>query len=49
MTYDAARYIIRAHEVVGHTSARKTHQKLLQEVCGITQDDVGELLLSDCR
>ena len=46
MTYDAAQHIIRVHEAIGHTGARKTHQKLLQEVYGISQDDVQELLPS---
>ena len=48
MTYDAAQHIIRAHKVIGHGGARKTHQKLMQEVYGISQDNVEELLPS-CR
>ena len=44
MTYDAAQHIIRVHEAIGHTGVRKTHQKLLEEVYGITQEDVAALV-----
>ena len=47
-TYDAAHHIIRIHEAIGHTGARKTHQKLLEEVYGISQNDV-EALLPACK
>ena len=45
-TYDAAQHIIRAHRAIGNTGPRKTHQKLSQEVYGISQDDVEELIPS---
>ena len=35
-TYDAARHIIRIHEAIGHPGVRKTHQKLVEEVYGIS-------------
>ena len=44
ITHNVAQHIIRTHEAIGHTGARKTHQKLLQEVYGVSQDDVEELL-----
>ena len=47
-TYDAAQHIIRVHEGIGHAGIRKTHQKLLEEVYGISQDDVGALM-SSCK
>ena len=43
-TYDAAHHIIQAHEVIGHTGTRKTHQKLMETVFDISQDDVEELI-----
>ena len=44
ITYDAVNYIARAHDAIRHTGARKTHQRLLKEVYGISQDDVEALL-----
>ena len=48
MTYDAVDHIAWAHDVIGHAGARKTHQRLMREVYGISQDDV-EALLPGCK
>ena len=44
MTYNAAQYIVRFHDAIGHNGVRKTHQKLVEEVYGISQEDVAQLL-----
>ena len=44
LTYNAAQHIIHIHEAIGHSGIRKTHQKLLEEIYGIAQEDVAELL-----
>ena len=48
MTYNTVDYITRAHNAIGHTGARKTHQRLIKEVYGISQDNV-EALLPGCK
>ena len=45
-TYDAADHIIRIHEELVHAGNRKTHQRLQEQVYGITEDDVVALLPS---
>ena len=47
-TYDAAQHIIHIHNAIGHPGIRKTHQKILTQVYGISQEDVGALL-SACK
>ena len=48
MTYDAVDHIARAHDAIGYAGSRKTHQRLMKEVYGISQDDV-EVLLPGCK
>ena len=36
MTYNAAQYIVQFHDAIGHNGVRKTHQKLVEEVYGIS-------------
>ena len=48
MTYNAVNHITRAHDIIGHAGARKTHQRLIKEVYGISQDDI-KALLPGCK
>ena len=48
MTYDAVNHITRAHDAIGYAGARKTHQRLMKEVYGISQDNI-EALLPGCK